>query len=125
MAGQQDHEITLTAGEAISTAFLRAKVTGSGNAWLADSVDYGIGTFQNIYSANDLCCIRLDVVGSSKMVASGAITAGAKVFAADGGKIASSGTVVIGTAVEAADGNNSVIEVIVHPGINQSSSTGA
>lgn len=123
MAGQQDNTITLTAGEAIGAAFLRAKVTSTGNAWLADAVDGGIGTFQKNYSANDKCAIRLDVIGSSKMVANAAIAAGAKVYAANSGKIAPSGTKVVGTAIEAATANNDVIEVIPHPGVNQSSSS--
>jgi hypothetical protein len=49
------------------------------------------------------------------MVAAGAITAGAPVFAAASGKIASSGTVFVGTALEAAGANNDVIEVLRGP----------
>ena len=123
MAVQRNNPITLTAGEAIAAAFLRAKVTGTGAAWLADAVDGGVGTFQKNYASGALVEIRLDSAGTSKMVASAAISAGAKVYAAASGKIAASGTKVIGTAIEAATANNDVIEVLPHPGVNQSSSS--
>jgi hypothetical protein len=56
-------------------------------------------------------------------VASAAIDAGAKVYAAAGGKVAPTGTLLIGTALDAASANNSVIEVIPHIARTQSSSS--
>jgi len=122
MATETESIVTFTAGEAITAAYLRVKASGR-TVRLADASDYGIGCIQKACSSGDKVAIRLDAAGTSKMVASAAITAGAKVYAAASGKIAATGTLIVGTALDAASGNNSVIEVLPHRGLNQSSSS--
>ena len=122
MATQSDSPKSFLAGEAIA-AFLRVKAYGR-TAYLADATDYGIGVAQIGVAISVDVEIRLDSHGgSSKMTASGAISAGAKVYAAASGKIAATGTLLIGTALDAASGNGSVIEVLPHPGYQQSNSS--
>lgn len=114
---------SFTASVAIA-AFLRVKVGGRSTATLAGASDYGIGTcVEGVASGAQVAVRAWEHGGSHKCVASAAITAGAKVYAAAGGKIAASGTLLIGTALDAASGNNSVIEVLPHIGYQQSSSS--
>lgn len=124
MTIQSNSPKTFKAGEALSE-FLRVKIKGSDRtAWLADASDYGVGVNQETVAINLWAAIRLwEHGGSHKCVASGAISAGVKVFAAAGGKVSASGTLIIGTALDAATGDGSVIEVIPHIGYTQSSSS--
>ena len=122
MSSQTDTPITLLAGEAMATAFVRVKANGR-TAYLADAVDAGVGTLQAPVASGANCTVRRDTQGSSKMICNAAIVAGAKVYAAASGKIAPSGSKIVGTALDAGTGNNSVIEVLPHPGVNQSSSS--
>jgi len=113
---------TLTAGAAIA-AFLRVKASGR-TGYLAGASDYGVGTAIEGVASGKQVTVRLwEHGGTHKCVASAAISAGAKVYAAASGKIAATGTLLIGTALDAASGNNSVIEVIPHIGHTQSSSS--
>jgi len=122
MATQADSPITFTAGEDMD-AFMRVIATAR-TVTLADEDDYGIGVTQKDVDSGDFVAIRLDSHGgSSKMNASGAIAAGAKVYAADDGQIAATGTRLIGTAIDAASGDGSVIEVLPHVSMQQSSSS--
>jgi hypothetical protein len=123
MTTQNNGPFPLTAGVDIG-AFLRVKLSGSRTVALAGANDYGIGVNQQAVSADERCTIRGDAEGTSKMVASAAITSGNKVYAAAGGKVAASGTKLIGTALDTATGNNSVIEVLPQfGGVVQSSSS--
>jgi len=124
MTTVNDSPISLVAGEDLA-ANLRVKCHGGDRkAYLADASDYGIGTVLVGVSDGEMADIRLDSHGGSlKMVASAAITAGQKVYAAASGKIAATGTKVIGTALDTATGNNSVIEVLPHVSRTQSSSS--
>ena len=122
MSSEQNSPIHLTAGEDFDVPFLRVKANGR-TANIADASDYGIGTNQKDVDDDEEMAVRTYGQGSCKMVASAAITAGDKVYAAASGKIAASGTLVIGTALDTATGNNSVIEVLPHCGLNQSSSS--
>jgi len=122
MSSEQNSPIHLTAGEDFDVPFLRVKASGR-TANIADASDYGIGTNQEDYDEDDEMTVRTYGQGSCKMVASGAISAGDKVYAAASGKIAATGTLTMGTALDAATGNNSVIEVLPHCGLNQSSSS--
>jgi len=90
---------TFVAGEALSS-YYRVKIAGATRAaWYADASDYGIGTVIEGVAINKNVAVRLwDHGGSHKCVASGAISAGQKVYAAAGGKISASGTLLIGTA---------------------------
>lgn len=115
--------MTLTAGETMAE-YSRVKLQSGRTAMLADAVDYGVGVVQQIATTiGDLVAARLDCQGSSKMIASAAIVAGARVYAADGGKVAPTGSLLIGTALDAATGNNSVIAVMPTPSLIQSSSS--
>jgi len=115
---------SFTSGEALG-AFLRVKIAGATRAaWLADAADYGVGTvLEGVAISKDVAIRLWEHGGSHKCVASGAISAGQKVYAAAGGKIAVSGTLLIGTALDAATADGSVIEVLPHVGYQQSSSS--
>lgn len=101
-----------TAGAAIAQ-HLRVKLT-AGKLAVAGAIDYEIGTIVEAAFADlDQRAVRLVTAqGTVKMVASEAITAGAKVFAAASGKIASTGSVLIGYALETVTANNDVLEVL-------------
>lgn len=106
-------EITLTAGEDL-IAFRRVKISTT-TVIYADAGETGIGTVQAAvdYSEDANACIRLDMQGTSKMTASGVISAGAAVYAANDGKI--SATVngeQIGNALEASTADGDIIEVL-------------
>lgn len=93
------------------------RVTGATALSLAGASTVELGTLENAtFASGDLGQVRLRTAnGTAKMVAAGAITAGAPVYAAASGKIASSGTVFVGTALEAAGADNDVIEVLRGP----------
>jgi len=107
-------EITLKAGEDL-IAFRRVKISTS-TVMYADAGETGIGVVQAAvdYSEDARACIRLDNPGgSSKMTASGIITAGASVYAANDGKIsATANGEPVGTSVEASGADGDIIEVI-------------
>jgi len=108
---------TETAAAAIAQ-HLRVKTPGA--VAVAGAADVDIGTMDSPCLAAGICTIRLRTAqGTSKMVASGAITAGVTVYAAAAGKIASSGSVVVGVALEAATADNDVIEVLRHADVGQ------
>lgn len=102
---------SFTAGGAIGQN-LRVK-TPSALA-LAGSTDQELGVAEApAFASGDVIAVRLRTAqGTSKMVASEAITAGNPVYAAASGKIAASGTVLIGIALGAAAADNDVIEVL-------------
>lgn len=105
------------AGAAIA-AFLRVTLS-SGRLAAAGVNDLGIGTIEEASFAAtapyDVRSVRLwSANGTRKMVAAGAIAAGAKVYAAAGGKIsATRSAVCLGIALETATANNDVIEVLI------------
>lgn len=103
-----------TAGGALGQ-YLR--VTGAASLSLAGASTVELGTLENAtFASGDLGQVRLRTAnGTAKMVAAGAITAGAPVYAAASGKIDASGTVLVGTALEAATADNDVIEVLRGP----------
>ena len=122
MTVQSDSPKSFYSGEAL-TAYKRVKLA-TRNAWLADAADYGVGVTQEQVAISKSVDVRMyDHGGSLKMTASGAISAGAKVYAAASGKIAATGTLQIGTALDAATANNDVIEVVCHLARGQSSSS--
>ena len=112
MSQQRNSPVTLTAGEDL-IAFRRVKISGSTVVY-ADALDHGIGVVQVAvdYSEDASSCIRLDVEGTCKMMASGVIAAGGDAYAATDGKVAGSGTVEIGVALEASTANGDIIEVL-------------
>jgi hypothetical protein len=83
---------------------------------VATATDVEIGTMDIPAVAAGPATVRLRTAeGTRKMVASGAISKNAEVYAAAGGKVAGSGTVFVGTAMEAAAADNDVIEVLPGP----------
>ena len=93
------------------------RVTNPVSLALAGSTVVDLGTLENAtFASGDLGQVRLRTAfGTAKMVAAGAITAGASVFAAANGKVSASGTVFVGNALEAATADNDVIEVLRGP----------
>jgi hypothetical protein len=101
---------------------LRVKTTGA--LVVATATDVELGTMETASTAAGPATVRLrNANGTAKMVANGAITAGATVYAAAGGKIAASGTIVVGQALEAATANNDVIEVLRYADVGASFGT--
>lgn len=98
--------------------YLRVKENSSGQAALAGANDAEFGvTEKAVFTANEPTPIRMRTAqGTYKMVANGAVTAGATVYGAASGKVsATAGTVVIGTAVNAAGADGDIIEVLRDP----------
>lgn len=100
-------------------ANLRVKDNGSGKlvvAVAADGPGVELGTTANrTYNADESVSVIPHHCGGTKyMIASGAISQYAKVFAGAGGKVAATGTVERGIALEAAAADGHVIEVLPH-----------
>lgn len=106
---------TFTAGAAIG-ANLRVKLS-AGVLAVAGASDIAIGTILAASLASgDIRAVRLRTAsGTTKMVASVAITAGNPVYAAASGKVAATGTVYEGIAMETVTANGDVIEVMPAP----------
>jgi hypothetical protein len=102
-------------------------IDGNGKIALASATSAIAGisarpTFKN----NDVITVRLRTAsGTAKLVANGAITSGAAVFAAALGKVSAAGTVFVGTALETATANNDVIEVLPGPNTDILASAGS
>lgn len=101
-----------TAGAAIDQ-YLRVKLA-SGVLQVATAADQALGTVEvESFASGDVVPVRLySAVGSRKMVASVAITAGNLVYSAAGGKVAATGTVVEGIALETSTADGDIIEVM-------------
>lgn len=92
-------------------------VLSAGVLALAGAAEAEIGVVdQTVLSTDPTASVRLRTAqGTRKVVASGAITAGAKTYAAASGKVAASGTVYTGLALEAATTDGDIIEVLDGP----------
>lgn len=98
--------------------YLRVKLLSTGKFDVAGISDNDIGTLEEAsFVAGDMRAIRLrGADGTRKMIASGAITNSADVFADAGGKItATPNPFFLGRALEAAGANNDIIEVQYFP----------
>jgi hypothetical protein len=108
--------ISIVAGEAITTPFLRVALNGSGKAVIAGAADHAVGhVLLPVTEADRPASVHLAFFGTPYAVAAGAITKGALVYPAASGKVsatATGGNAPIGFALEAASGNNSQIRVI-------------
>jgi hypothetical protein len=104
------------AGEAIPVN-RRVAVNSAGKVLLAGaaSVATGVAITPSFADGDDVAVSLRTASGTQKMVANGAITRGAAVFAGASGKVASSGSVFVGTALEAATADDDVIEVLPGP----------
>jgi hypothetical protein len=92
--------------------YLRVKTPNS--LALAGATDFSLGTMEEPTTfANEPVAVRLrHSMGTRPMVANGAISLGAPVFAAAAGKVGATGTIVEGVALEAATADNDIIEVL-------------
>jgi len=104
---------TFTAAAA-RAQYLRVKRSGSDIA-TAGVDDVCLGTQERASLATtDEVAVRLRTAqGSRKVVAAGAITAGAKIYAAAAGKVAATGQVLEGIALEAATADGDIIEAVL------------
>jgi hypothetical protein len=107
----RDFEKTKVADAAI-TAFQVLKVTSTGVDVATAATDAIVGVAQMAAAITEAVTYRF--IGTTKAVASAAISAGAKVTATTGGKIVTTTTdhhVVLGIALEAAAADGDIIEV--------------
>jgi hypothetical protein len=97
--------------------YLRVKFSSVGVVAVAGASDLSLGvTEEATFAASKPVTVRLKTKeGTRKMVASGAITAGAAVYGAASGKVSASGSVYEGIALEAATADGDVIEVLPGP----------
>lgn len=102
---------TFQAGAALSQH--RRVILSSGVLQYAGATDRSLGTLErDTFAANDYVAVRLRTAqGTKKMVAAGAITAGAYVYGAASGKVDDVGYLVEGIALEAASADGDLIEV--------------
>ena len=112
----RDFEKSYLADNAI-TQFQVVKVTATGvntcDVATANS-DAIVGIAQNAGNAGDTICVRF--IGTSKVVASAAITQGQSVTATTAGKVVADSTAghgIIGRALEAASASGDTIEVLL------------
>jgi len=123
--GEHDSSRTYLSSAAITTKNLLYKQGSSGAEYIekCDASSIPLGTVDDLCAAADTY-VTVKLLGkgpTKKMVAAGAISAGAAVYAAANGKVASSGTYAVGVALTAASGDGDEIEVAdCHP----STSTG-
>jgi hypothetical protein len=123
MAEQRQWPIALPAASAV-TAFRRVRLNAAGRVSHAGAKDYGIGVAQAAQATvgKDVTIRGYDE-GTVKIETSSLIVAGKRVYASANGCVAATGTVLIGTAYKGASGSGSIVEVIVHRGLLQSSSS--
>ncbi len=116
MAVQTLHDKTETAGEALAVYRLVKKNGAVDSVVYADADDKPHGVVQKAVADADPVTLRLLGKGMThKLVAAGAITAGAAIYPADDGKVddASSGGRSIGIALEAAAAAGDIIECLL------------
>lgn len=103
---------TFLAGGALSQ--YRRVTLSAGVLAYADASTKGIGTLENpVFAANAAVAVRLvNAQGTKKMVAAGAFSLGALVYAAANGKVDDIGFVLEGMALEAAGADGDVVEVL-------------
>ncbi len=104
---------TFTAGAALSK-HRRVKLS-AGKLAYAGVADVGIGTLeQDCFADGDVVDVRLrNLQGTVKMIAAGAVTSGAVVYAAANGKIDDTASnQQVGIALEAATADGDIIEVL-------------
>lgn len=117
-----EHSVTRTNDAAITLRHLLwKKGAGDGTVALAGATDVPLGTIDNVTTgtAERQSVLLLGKGGTKKMVAAGAIGAGARVFAAASGKVqalpAGAGTYkCVGTALTATAADADVLEVNDH-----------
>jgi len=115
MAKQMDvATLTATTAEAITQHRL-VRHDSSLNLVYADAGEMPLGPVDRVVASGDEASVALlaNKCGTIKLTASGAISAGARVFTAADGKIsATNSMILVGTALEAATADGDVIEVL-------------
>lgn len=120
-AAIQTHEDTITRiaeAELASRHLLVKQGSAANGVAVCGASDTPLGPVDNIITAADVTAavqVSVALLGkgpTKKMLASGAINAGALVYAAASGKVASSGTVIVGIALTATTGDAQVLEVL-------------
>ncbi|HEY5705332.1 MAG TPA: hypothetical protein VIS96_07145 [Terrimicrobiaceae bacterium] len=109
-----EQSVTRTNDVAITARHLLwQKGAGDGTVALSAGVNMPLGTIDNVETATGLrqSVLLLGKGSTKKMVASAAIAAGVRVFAATNGKVAASGTVCVGVSLTASGADNDIIEV--------------
>src|SRR4051812_6486256 len=107
----RDFERTKTADAAI-TAYQAVKITSTGIDVATAATDAIVGVAQIGVAIGEQCNYRF--IGTTKAIASAAISAGAKVTATTGGKVVTTTTdhhVVLGIALEAAAADGDLVEI--------------
>jgi hypothetical protein len=107
----RDFERSKTADNAI-TAYQVVKITSTGIDVATSNSDAIVGVAQMAAAATEQCTYRF--IGTTKAIASAAISAGAKVTATTAGKVVTTTTdhhTVLGVALEAASADGDIIEV--------------
>jgi hypothetical protein len=113
----RDFEKSIVADNAI-VQYTVVKVTATGCDTATANGDAIIGVAQNAPNAGEMCTVR--ILGTSKAVASAAITVGTTVTATTGGKIVTDSTDthgILGRALEAAANTGDIIEVLLQPSV--------
>lgn len=97
--------------------YLRVKGSSAGVVAVAGAGDVALGiTEEATFAASKPVSVRLKTApGTRKMVANGAVTVFAPVYAAASGKVGTTGSVYEGIALEAASGDGSILEVLPGP----------
>ena len=101
-------------GDTVIPRYTRVKLS-SGVLAVAGATDKELGVLDRRAQANDYASVLLrTAAGTTPMIASEAISAGATVFTADAGKVGPSatGAFQIGVALEAATADGDIIEVL-------------
>lgn len=118
-------QYNVTGHKAFTTAsaiaqYLRVKLESDGDIAIAGLTDQGHGVATRAaFAAGETIDVRLNSApGTTKMVASAAIAAGAIVYSAASGKVGASASTAypVGIALTAATADNDVIEVMVQIG---------
>lgn len=94
------------------------KVTSTGCDVATAATDKVVGVEQNGCAAAEQAVVKF--LGTSKVVASAAVSVGDLVTATTGGKVVTTTTdhnVIVGRALEAAAADGDVIEVLLMPGV--------
>ena len=112
----RDFEKSILADAAV-TAYNVIKVTSTGCDVATGATDKIIGVAQATCAAAEQAVVRFG--GTSKVIASAAVSAGDRVTATTSGKVVTTVTdhqTIVGMALEAAAADGDIIEVLLTPG---------
>lgn len=106
----QSHSVLTLSFKASAALSANTFVTATGA--VATAAGNAVGVARSDAASGDLCPV--DVLGTAKVIASAAISAGARVEVAAGGKaVTQSAGTTVGIALEAASAAGDVIEVLL------------